>query len=315
MKQPLVSILIPCYNAAGSICECIQSALDQTYPEKEILVLDDGSTDDSRDRIRAIGNKIKWASQSNQGGNPARNTLLQQARGKWIQYLDADDILFPDKIVRQVDVLQNDPAIDMIYSPIIAERHSRGNMTREEHKIPESHDPWDLLASWRFPQTGGVLWRKEAVIDVGGWKESLECCQEHELYSRMMMAGKKLRFSSYAGAVYRIHSGGSVSSKDPLRVIMTRMRILDSVEEYLRKRGEMTERRRHLINLSRFESARIAWRFDRKCSVSIMKKVRKRYPSFMPSGPAAPPLYRVAYWSFGFKTAELIADIRRKTRA
>jgi len=286
--------------------------MDQTYPKKEILVLDDGSTDDSLEVIRAMGNKIKWFSRNNQGSNSARNMLLRHAEGEWLQYLDADDYLLPQKVERQVDVLGGDTEVDMIYSPIIAEYHRQGRLMREEHKIPEDHDVWDLLTSWRFPQTGNALWSKQAVIDVGGWKEGLECCQEHELYSRMMMTQKRLAFSPYAGAVYRIHEGGSVASRDPLGTIKGRIRIIDRIEAYLYENGSMTGSRQHSINLSRFESARIAWCFDRECALGIMEKIRKRDRSFVPSGPSAPPLYLAVYRSLGFKAAELLADARRR---
>jgi len=312
MKRPLVSILIPCYNAGGSISECIQSALDQTYPKKEILVLDDGSTDDSLDVIRSMGDKIKWFSQRNQGGSSARNMLLQQSKGEWLQYLDADDYLLRQKVERQVDILSRNAEIDMIYSPIIAEYNRQGRIVREEHKIPEGHDVWDLLTSWRFPQTGNALWRKQAITDVGGWKEGLECCQEHELYSRMLMGKKKFAFSPHAGAVYRIHEAGSVASRDPLGTIKNRIMIIDSIEVYLCENEEMTGSRQYSINLSRFESARTAWCFDREYALGIMEKVRKCDRSFVPSGPAALPLYRAVYRSFGFKAAELLAETRSR---
>lgn len=94
----LVSIIIPCYNAERWVAEAIQSCLDQTYSPIEIIVIDDGSTDKSLEVIKSFGHKIRWETGPNQGGNVARNRGLELAKAEWLQYLDADDYLLPDKI-------------------------------------------------------------------------------------------------------------------------------------------------------------------------------------------------------------------------
>ena len=95
--QPLVSILIPCYNAERWVGQAIESALAQTWPNKEVIVVDDGSTDGSLEVIKSFGDRIKWETGPNRGGNVARNRLLELSHGEWIQYLDADDYLLPAK--------------------------------------------------------------------------------------------------------------------------------------------------------------------------------------------------------------------------
>src|SRR5258708_3350067 len=115
---PLVSILIPCYNAEGWIAQAIESALQQTWPEKEIIVVDDGSTDNSLAIIRQFDPNIHWESRPNLGGNAARNRLLELARGEWLQYLDADDYLLPEKVSRQVQFVLSHSECDVVYSPV-----------------------------------------------------------------------------------------------------------------------------------------------------------------------------------------------------
>src|SRR2546421_12547046 len=112
MSEP-VSILIPCFNAKRWIGTAIQSALAQTYEPKEIIVVDDGSTDGSLDVIKSFGDSIRWETGPNRGGNVARNRLLALARGSWLQYLDADDYLLPDKIARQISFMQTGPVTDI----------------------------------------------------------------------------------------------------------------------------------------------------------------------------------------------------------
>ena len=177
---PLVSILIPCFNAERWIKQAIESALEQSYPNTEVIVIDDGSEDGSLEIIKGFSEKIRWEARSNQGGNATRNRLLELSRGEWLQYLDADDYLLPGKIGLQLGAVTQD--VDVVYSPSLIERDG----TREELEIPEPHDPWILLARWFLPQTGSPLWRKQAIVDVGGWSVDQPCCQEHELYFRLL---------------------------------------------------------------------------------------------------------------------------------
>ena len=97
-ELPMVSILIPCYNAQAWVRQSVESALNQTYPHKEVIVVDDGSTDGSLAVLREFGNSIQLETGPNRGGNAARNRLLALSKGKWLSYLDADDYLLPDKI-------------------------------------------------------------------------------------------------------------------------------------------------------------------------------------------------------------------------
>jgi glycosyltransferase involved in cell wall biosynthesis len=104
--RTLVSILIPCYNSANWISETLASALAQTWQNKEIIVVDDGSTDNSLAVAKSFESPIvKVISQENRGASAARNRALQESQGDFIQYLDADDLLAPDKIERQVQRL------------------------------------------------------------------------------------------------------------------------------------------------------------------------------------------------------------------
>src|SRR5438128_8633466 len=101
----LVSILIPVYNAESFVADAIQSALDQTWPAKEIIAVDDGSTDRSAEVLKSFAPRIKVIEQENRGASAARNRALREAQGEFIQYLDADDLLAPNKIKIQMNRL------------------------------------------------------------------------------------------------------------------------------------------------------------------------------------------------------------------
>src|SRR5437773_7247908 len=119
--EPLVSIIIPCYNAENWIGKAIQSGLDQTWPQKEIIVIDDGSTDKSLNVIQSFGQKIRWETGPNRGGNIARNRGLQLSRGQWLQYLDADDYLLPNKVADQVAFFLAHAEADVVFGPAMIE--------------------------------------------------------------------------------------------------------------------------------------------------------------------------------------------------
>lgn len=309
--KPKVSILIPCYNAEQWIAQAIQSALDQTYPNKEVIVIDDGSSDRSLEVIKSYGNQIYWESQLNQGGNTTRNRLLELSTGEWLQYLDADDYLKPDKIEKQVQFLEQHPQVDVIYSPTIYKYHDGNDSRQEIVPIPKPHDPWILLARWFLPQTGSPLWRQQALLDAGGWKTDQPCCQEHELYLRLLMAGKHFEYYPCAGSVYRQWSESTLCRKNQLETNRRRLEVVDRLEQFLEATGKLSKPRQDAINQARLECARMIWLSNRVWARELVEQIHHRNPYFIPAGDAAPLLYKMTYRAFGFSSAENIAKLKR----
>ena len=211
-----VSILIPCYNAQQWFAEAVESALNQTYDDCEVICIDDGSTDRTLDILLSFGSRIRLETGPNRGGNVTRNRLLALAQGEWIQYLDADDYLEPDKVEQHFATLSEKSKADILFGPTtILESVREGELRRFEEEIPPTNDPWELLVSWGFPQTGGLLWKRDALLDVAGWNEQQTVCQENELFMRLIMAGKTFERST-GGAIY-IAFGVTTQSADEIR--------------------------------------------------------------------------------------------------
>jgi glycosyltransferase involved in cell wall biosynthesis len=158
--KPLVTIGIPCFNAAHWIKTAIESALAQTWPNCEIIVADDGSTDTSVVVASAFGDKVQVVQGGRRGGNHARNVILHESRGDWIQYLDADDRLEPDKISRQLEEADDGQDTDVIYSPVWIEATTGGRSIREKSEASPDRDLYSQWLAWHLPQTGGCLWRR-----------------------------------------------------------------------------------------------------------------------------------------------------------
>lgn len=117
MECPLVSVVIPVYNAGSYIREAIESILRQTYKPIEIIVVDDGSSDDSAEVVRTFDN-IRYVYQDNGGPSKARNVGISQSRGEFIGFHDADDICLPNRFSEQMDVMLSDNKIEVVYSRI-----------------------------------------------------------------------------------------------------------------------------------------------------------------------------------------------------
>ena len=312
-----VSILIPCYNAERWIAQCIESALAQTWPDKEVIVIDDGSTDGSLPIIDSFGGRILFETGPNRGGNVARNRLLELARGEWLQYLDADDYLLPDKIEKQMQFMAAHPEVDVVFSRFIQETHEAEEVRQAVGLMPEPlDDPWSLLVRWDLPQTGALLWRKQALVDAGGWRAGQPCCQEHELYLRMLIAGKHFAYCADYGAVYRQWSSGSVCTQNPPEVHRHRLEIISNTEDHLRQHGLLTSQRLWAVNQARLEVARLVWNYDPGKAAEIDAGIRQSQPAFAPGGPGRRIHYglgyRLGYRLLGFRRIETLAGALRR---
>jgi hypothetical protein len=312
----LVSILIPCFNAGRWIGQAIESALAQTWLEKEVIVVDDGSTDRSLDVIRRFDGQIHWETAPNRGGGAVRNHLMKLATGPWLQYLDADDVLLPEKISCQMEFLRRHPETEIIFSPTVTEYMVDGKIVRYESSIPQPRDPWVLLALWALPQTGGPLWKRAALQRVDGWRVGQPCCQEHELYGRLLEAGCICHFSDDCLAVYRVWElGDRLVPRMIQQIPVQRLKILARMERYLTEQSQLTLSRRQAINDARHQIARAVWLQDRNAAVGIIEQIRHSDERFCPNdGPASPPGYRAIYRILGFRDTQRIAGILRRCR-
>ena len=138
MHQPFVSVIIPSYNRANYIGKAVESVLDQTFQDLEIIVVDDGSTDDTLNSLAVYKNHVRLLQQTNQGRSGARNTGVTAARGSVIAFLDSDDIWLPEKLERQLEFFGNNPNIGLVHtwSNVIDERGDlRARDTRRRMRL------------------------------------------------------------------------------------------------------------------------------------------------------------------------------------
>lgn len=303
---PKVTVAIPCYNAERWIAAAVTSALEQEEVSVEVIVVDDGSSDASREKVRAFGERVRLIEGGRRGSNPARNLALREAAGEWVQFLDADDYLLPRKLSGQLADAADE---DVIFSPVLFEQDGA--------RTPSAFDPQRSIdaswLAWELPQTGGALWRRSALQRIGGWNEATPCCQEYELYARAIRAGLRFRFSPEPGAVYRVWSEGTLCRKDPLQVVEVRTALYQEFVARLRERGELRADEQQLAGQAFFEMARTIAKYDLPRAATYHHE-RLREGLIHAAGPAAPATYRTIYGLFGFTFAERVARALRRDR-
>lgn len=231
MSSPSVSIIIPCFNAERYIADTIRSAQQQTYPHTEVIVIDDGSTDGSVDVLKSFGSSIAWETGPNRGACAARNRGLQLAKGERIQFLDADDWLYPQKLERQIESIRQSPHS----TPVCDwEVNESGQTSRRVSAPPTSDDP--LFALLYGPlQTSSPLHNRADLIRVGGFREDLPCSQERDLHLRLASYGWPIhRVAEPLYAVRRV--AGSVSDNYE-RVLDQHAGIASRIREILASRN------------------------------------------------------------------------------
>lgn len=213
--MPRVSIIIPCYNAAAWLPAAIESALAQTHRDIEVILVDDGSQDDSLAVARRYESQgVRVISQPNRGASAARNHGLRLAQGDYIQFLDADDLIAPDKIARQLDALAVAP--DCIaagpwgrFETDIA--HAR--FVPEENWCNSEPVDWLTLnfAGRGMMQPGAWLTPRALIERAGPWDERLTLNDDGEYFCRVLLASRGIKFCADARSYYRSNLSGSLS--------------------------------------------------------------------------------------------------------
>jgi glycosyltransferase involved in cell wall biosynthesis len=218
---PLVSVIVPAYNCERYLGAALQSALDQDYPNKEIIVVDDGSTDGTPQVLSAFGSRIAVVRQQNAGAAAARNAAIARARGKYFALLDSDDLWLPRKLTVQVAYLEAHPEVGMVYSAW-REWHAdaQGNFEPPtganatiDSAIDEAGSGWlynRLLLESIIHTTTAVI-RADVARQVGPFDLSLKRGQDYDYWLRISRVTPIHKLRAVL-SLYRIH-GESITRR------------------------------------------------------------------------------------------------------
>ncbi|NMG31218.1 glycosyltransferase family 2 protein [Aromatoleum evansii] len=234
---PLVSVVIPSYNRGHALGACIASVLGQTLEDFEIVVVDDASTDDTRERVAAIGDaRIRYvAHERNRGGAAARNTGVRVARGDFIAFLDSDDGWAPRKLERQIALLgERGPEYGVAYTWFIGRDRDGGEVSRSDHSLDGSVADALLVAN-HVGTFSSIVVRRDVFECVGGLDEDLRSCQDWDLSIRLSRVTKICCVEDYLVSYFHNGADKHRISSNPASLIQGHRRMLDKfADDYAR---------------------------------------------------------------------------------
>lgn len=218
--MPSVSVIIPTYNRAKLVCEAIGSVLGQTFADFEVIVVDDGSIDDTEKVVRGfLDPRIIYVRQENKGRSHARNYALNLARGRYIAFLDSDDLYLPEKLAIQVDYLDGHPHVGMVYtSAYCIDRF--GNAMSEDYIACVSGWIYRMIAFF-VPVTitlPTVMARRELFDAVGGFDEHMHRFEDTDMWRRISKVTQIDALSEFTCKL-RSHDDNSLGVQNPDHII------------------------------------------------------------------------------------------------
>jgi len=208
---PVISVVIPCYNQGRFLGEAIESVLGQTYPHVEVVIVDDGSTDDTPVVAGRYDDRLIYVRKVNAGVNAARNTGILRATGEFVLFLDADDFLRSDALERHMAVALAAPTGVVFYGGW-QEVGEQGQFISELSAPDLSPDPFQALVQQNLPVHCFTV-RRDAFAEVGLFNTRLKRNEEYDLWLRLAAAGCRFVAVPGIGAVYRRHAGGITADK------------------------------------------------------------------------------------------------------
>ena len=268
-----ISTVIPCFNVENYIEECVRSVVDQSYVNKEIICIDDGSTDRTLSILQRLkitnSIELKIISGSRHGACSARNQGLQHANGEYIQFLDADDLLFNNKYEHQINLLGNS---ELLPDLIVAGYKVKTLKNEINMLLVSNSDPWVSLINSTLGITSSNLWRRSFLVNIGGWNEQQLSSQEVELMFRMLKNGANLIFDNEPLTLIRKREGSistSVSENKWIQFINLRM----SIHQYLQKNNLLTKKRNDSIMQAIYMAIQSLHKIDPQLSLKYHKEL------------------------------------------
>lgn len=277
---PLVSVVIPCYNSARYLGETIESVLLQTYPRIEIIVVDDGSTDETSSIARSYG--VNYIYQANRGISAARNTGIIHSQGKYVLFLDHDDRLLPKAVVTGVQLLEEHPECAVA----VGEHRyigADGTALGYSNKHAAGRDHYQMLLEHNFIETPcSALHRRSGLALTGVFNENVQGAEDLELYLRTARQSPWVAHETPV-AEYRLHD--SNTSRDAEQMLRVSYQVLEMELPHLRgDRQKLRAHRRGVKFVERQYGRRLTRELVSNGSLSTeeyrrkLKLLRRHYP-------------------------------------
>ena len=303
------SVIIPCYNVDKHIENCIKSVLEQTYKNLELIVVDNNSSDGTFKKCLSLKDKYSFTlvQEQKQGACFARNTGLSLAKGEWIQFLDADDILKKDKIKNQVNFAKNHPQVDIIVGNYIY-RFKNG----EVFFIDANKDKWKGLFESRLGVTSANLFRKAILVELGGWNENLTSSHDYDLMFRILKNGGTVHYDNSYNIIKYEREFGQISKTYPERKWINHTALRKDIIYFLKKHNkDCFEKDRDWFYQKYFENLRILYSYNKQKAIELFNENIPKYFVPVPSN-AISRTYILLFQFLGFAKTEEIRCMKKK---
>jgi glycosyltransferase involved in cell wall biosynthesis len=233
MLNPLVSVVIPCYNQGHFLAEAINSVLSQTYPDIQIVVVNDGSVDNTEEVVKKYRGKVDYVYQNNMGLPSARNSGISASEGRFLMFLDSDDLLSPDAI-------RNLAHATCRNASNLSQCGWKSFRSVEDLDLLVGHLPTQaellpLLINTNAGPVHSFIVEKDLALDVGGFDPTLNSCEDWDFWLRCANHGVSFSTIPFVGAFYRDSPNSMSSNKN--RMLFARTRVLINAWNYLEKDG------------------------------------------------------------------------------
>lgn len=231
MQAPEFSVIVPVYNGAETVSRALDSVLEQTHPAKEVIVIDDGSTDHTARVVREYGSAVRYMRTRNCGVSAARNTGAAMAKGEWLAFLDADDWYYPRRLEWHARLIEHNPDLDFATGDFeyrgddgrligrSMESTELGRwllgMARDGEAVMNGEWLGDFVAR-HFGDTHTLSVPKRLFAAVGGYPTQYQVCEDVHFLIRLCARSQRVGVTCQPMAVYQIH-GQSATRREPVR--------------------------------------------------------------------------------------------------
>jgi|GEM_PF-370166 len=299
-----VSVVIPCYNVERHVEQAVRSVMEQTYEDLDVVAIDDGSTDGTRNKLEQLANTYKtgfrWVAGQHNGACAARNQGLSMTTGEYVQFLDADDTVLTDKLHRQVDLAVANGKPDMVVGDF---RNVYEDGTEETIR-GMGKDPWIALITTQLGTTSANLFKRTALESVGGWNVDQASSQDYELMFRLLCNNATAVWDPHVSSLVLKRSVGSISRTGLRDNWMRYLNLRKAMRAYLQRTdAKKFQRAIAEADQSIFMAIRVLSRHDPKAA---REEFARSVPAnFIPDNTAAvTPSYIMFYKRFGFRAAQ-----------
>ena len=254
-KRYSVSVIVPSYNMAHLLPRSVESAAKQKHAPAEIIVVDDGSSDDTVAVLKELSEKypaLCFKSQKNKGNAGAKNTGIEMATGKYVAFLDADDVWLPNRLSSQVELLKKEPSLKWAAGAYLEVTYVDGKTvvcgsSKLQPAVASAddsiHEALKLIASPTSVWIGTIIAETEAIRALDGFCEELLGCDDSDLWVRMALANQQIGFVVEPVAKYTVAQQGSLTGLASRKISPTQFLHYERLSEHMRALEDVSQKR------------------------------------------------------------------------